>query len=161
MTKAINYFVSYTRKDKRLVDAFLNLLQPRLAIAQEFSFRRWMDRDIIIGVEWRPQIRSAIEESDLGLLLVSPDFFANDFIVDEELAQYINPTTGRIQRALVPVLLKPVPLDGTANLRGLNEIQIYREDDGRAFSETAGAKRDAFVDGFVRKLIQKLNHGAR
>jgi hypothetical protein len=45
----------------------------------------WDDRQIVPGSKWRGEIRSALEDARAGILLVSPDFLASDFILDEEL----------------------------------------------------------------------------
>lgn len=150
------YFVSYAHVDARLVRIFLTLLRPRLAILDDHTFTEWSDAAIVIGEGWHSQIQQALHAADFGLLLISPEFLASSYIQSEELARMVDPATGRPLKPAVPVMLQPVSLDGPVDLRGLQHLQIFRDREGRAFSETRGATRDRFVDALVAALVRKL-----
>lgn len=162
-TRTIRYFVSYAHKDKALVANLLDDLGDRLAIACGFAFERWMDSDILVGERWRDAIQKALDGCDLGLLLLSPAFFASGFIRREELPALLSRTpspTGAPRtdplKPLVPVILKPLDLDGSADLAGLEQIQCFRDSQGRAFSQTRGPARDAFAAELTRAILAKL-----
>jgi hypothetical protein len=55
--------------------------------------------------------------------------------------------------------LKPVPLDGSADLKGLQHVQVFRDDRGRWFSQTGGHIREAFADQLVAAMFAKLRGG--
>jgi TIR domain len=75
-------FISYSHHD---VD-WLNRLKPSLKlILQKNDALEWSDTDIAVGEKWNDQIMTAINESKLAILLVSPYFLASDFIMDVEL----------------------------------------------------------------------------
>ena len=75
-------FVSYSREDADLMRRFVKMLEPE---RRRLGLEVWVDRAIGPGREWRPEIEAAIERADVALLLVSPDFLASSFIVDQEL----------------------------------------------------------------------------
>ncbi len=159
MDETLTYFVSYARKDRTQADQLLDLLRPRLKIAAGIRLRQWNDRMIPLGDLWREEIATALRAADFGLLLLSPEFFASDFIGHHELPHFIEPRGGNsavIHKPIVPVGLKPVPLDGSADLKGVQHTQIFRDDQGRWFSQTRGHVREAFADQLAAALLAKL-----
>jgi len=70
-------------------------------------------------------------------LLLSPAFFASEFVRREQLLDGKGEPHTRIRKPLVPVLLESLPLDGGADLAGLEQLQIFRGADGRSLGETA------------------------
>jgi hypothetical protein len=158
MRTPCHYFVSYANADQHSVDQLMDLLRPRLKIASGFEFNEWIDHNIVIGEDWRNQILTAIDQAEFGLLLLSPSFFASDFIVDEELRRFISThaNSARIHKAIVPVALKAIPLDGSAHLHGLQHTQIFHDQQQRCFQQCRGQSKDGFVDRLVSQLINKL-----
>lgn len=155
MTTRKNYFVSYAQADNPLPHKLLELLRPRLAIRKDFDFHEWMDTQIPLGADWRREIQQALAHCDFGLLLLSPRFFASPFITDHELPHFLGPRPGggiAIRKSIVPVGLKHVPLDGSADLKGLDQTQIFRDPRNRWFDQTRGHIREAFADGLVAAL---------
>ena len=65
-----------------------------------------MDNQILPGEHWRAEIDQALERSRFGLLLLSPQFFARDFIMEKELPPLL------AKPMVVPVALHRIPLDG-------------------------------------------------
>jgi len=49
----------------------------------------WSDQQERVGEKWREQLDAAITRSDAALLLISPDFLASRFIIQEELPALI------------------------------------------------------------------------
>jgi hypothetical protein len=167
MPRDLAYFVSYARTDHAQVERLSSLLTPRLTIVRDFRFTGWIDDEIRVGERWTDAIGAALAGCDFGLMLLSPAFFASGFIRREELPHFIDqsaaPTatsgaTGqtRIRKPLVPVMLKPVPLDCSADLAGLEQLQVFRDREGRAFSQTRGTTADAFTDALVAAILAKL-----
>ncbi|WP_089725512.1 toll/interleukin-1 receptor domain-containing protein [Candidatus Thiosymbion oneisti] len=154
-----NFFVSYARADGHLPNRLLELLRPRLAIMQGFDCDTWIDTMIPVGAAWRREIDTALAQCDFGLLLLSPGFFASRFISERELPRFLGlgPDGGiRIRKPIVPVGLKYVPLDGSADLKGLDQIQIFRDSQDRWFNQTRGQVSETFADQLVAAIVAKL-----
>ncbi|MEA2186084.1 MAG: hypothetical protein QOK16_1095 [Solirubrobacteraceae bacterium] len=79
-------FVSYSRKDAEWLRRVVTMLKPLVRVRR---CELWFDTLIETGEQWRPEIEAAIARADIALLLVSPDFLASDFIMDEELPALI------------------------------------------------------------------------
>jgi len=79
-------FVSYSHADAEWVQRLEVLLKP---VVRARRLRVWADPHIPVGNDWRRDIAAAIERTRVGLLLVSGDFLASDFIMDEELPALI------------------------------------------------------------------------
>jgi hypothetical protein len=109
----IQGFISYSHRNK---DALERLVVHLAAIERMSTFRFWYDkRKLLAGDFFDREIEDAIERSSFFVLLVSPDFFASDYIFNNELPAIIS----RIKKSdspCVPVILTqclwPVWLEG-------------------------------------------------
>ena len=54
-------------------------------LKRETEISIWSDADILAGHEWPSEIRGALDDASVAVLLVSANFLASDFIVDHEL----------------------------------------------------------------------------
>lgn len=150
MPVSIRYFVSYAHGDAADAQRLRGLLRPLFATSAKFEFSGWTDHLILPGEHWREEIEKALAKADFGLLLLSPNFFASKFIIEDELTALLE------KSRVVPVMLKRVLLDGTMELRGLQDREIFLGSRGRAFKECHGADRDAFALELFRKITALL-----
>lgn len=157
----VRIFLSYARVNRAEKTDLLERLEPRFGISRKYVFDVWQDERVQVGEAWPEQIRAALMDAHLGILLLTPEFLASTFITTEELPAFIE-TDGvaRPGRRVVPVALKPVDLVNV-DLRGLEERQIYRDVQGRAYSQCTGPRKDAWVDGLVNQLYAVLSRYAR
>ena len=73
-------FVSYSHSDKEFLSEIQKHFKPFL---KQIDF--WDDTKIQSGQKWKKEIRNAISETKIAILLVSADFLASDFISTDEL----------------------------------------------------------------------------
>lgn len=83
--KSRNVFVSYSHKDSAHLERLRVHLKPleKLGVVDV-----WDDTKIKVGNDWKKEIDAALHQAAIAVLIVSADFLASDFIVDNELLQY-------------------------------------------------------------------------
>jgi len=94
--------------------------------------------------------------------MLSPDFFASGFITGTELCHFIKTHAAgatRVCKPIVPVGLVPIPLDGRADLRSLEQVQVFRDRDQRWFDRTKGHIRTDFADQLAGAIAHRLDVG--
>jgi TIR domain-containing protein len=70
----------------------------------------WSDTKIIPGANWREEIKRAIETASVGVLLVSADFLASQFIAEDELPPLLKAAETR-GTVILSVILSPCGFD--------------------------------------------------
>jgi len=94
-------FISYSHKDARWRDDLLTHLKPYL---RDGSITAWSDKDIQPGSRWLNEIRQALAQTRVAVLLVTPHFLASDFIHEHELTPFLNQAvTGGVTILWIPV----------------------------------------------------------
>lgn len=104
MAKPITIFISYSHKD----DSFLKELQTFLRpYSRSKKIEIWTDKNIVAGQKWNDLIKAKLNESEIILFLVSPDFLASDYINDVEIKSAIE--NNRI--ITIPVIIRPIRME--------------------------------------------------
>lgn len=151
--KAITGFVSYAHDDSADVKKLRAVLEPLFKTSAHYAFSNWSDHEILPGEFWRREIEEALRRSHFGLLLLSPNFLASRFISREELPVLLE------KGMIVPIALHRVPLDGSVDLKGLQDRQLFRDSHKRSFDgcRTATSRRDFALElfGQIDKLLEK------
>jgi hypothetical protein len=96
-------FFSYSHKDEALRDQ----LETHLAmLKRQGVISTWHDRRLIAGDSIDDEIARELEQADIVLLLVSPDFLASDYCYGVEVARALERHAASEAR-VIPVILRP------------------------------------------------------
>jgi len=146
----VSLFVSWAHKDRRAKDALFDVLYLgslaglRVTVHGDFS--------VGVGVRWKPNILEQMARCDFALLLLSPAYVASTFIAETEIPTLL----GRPGDRALPLLLKPLPLDGSRTLHGLEDLQVFTGPDGVSFLDTRGAARERFARDLETALRRRF-----
>ena len=147
MPKPMPYFLSYAHDDEADVNRFRDVIRPLLKGSTECAFSEWIDHSILPGLAWREQIDKALAAGSFGILLVTPNFLASSFITKTELPALL------AKPMVVPVALHKISFDGTLDLKGLADRQVFHDSKRRTFDacKTKAVRRD-----FALELYGKI-----
>ncbi|MFA0162294.1 hypothetical protein BCT47_25250 [Vibrio splendidus] len=96
-------FVSYSHADRTYLDRLLVHLKP---LEKQGSLDVWEDSKIMTGAHWQSEIDKALQQANIAILMISADFLASDFIVNNELPPLL--TKAEVQGTkIVPVIVSP------------------------------------------------------
>ncbi len=117
MSNPLKVFLSYSHVDevhRAELEKHLKILQRAGRIAP------WHDRKIAPGSEWKGVIDENLEQADVILLLVSPDFINSDYCWDIETRRALEKHDERSAR-VIPIILRPCDWQNApfAKLQGL------------------------------------------
>jgi hypothetical protein len=96
-------FISYSHVDTACLERLLVHLKP---LERSNTVVCWSDRRLRTGDKWRAELEKNLGEAVIAILLVSADFLASDFIVNNELPPLLIKADSKGLRIL-PVVLKP------------------------------------------------------
>ncbi|HEY7122718.1 MAG TPA: toll/interleukin-1 receptor domain-containing protein [Ktedonobacterales bacterium] len=141
-------FISYSHKDKEYLEEFqdqLKFLQHR-GLVDVF----WADTEIKSGDVWRTQIKAAIASARVAIFLVSPAFFASDFISSQELPPVLE--AARAHRTVV----LPVILD--YSLFEFSELANYQtiNDPNTPLASLSRVERNKIWVQMVKRVMEAL-----
>lgn len=97
---SVKLFYSYAHKDLVLKDE----LAKHLGNAR---ISAWYDRDIYPGTNWEDEIDDNLEQADIVLLLISPDFKASNYFSGKEMKRILEREKEKSAH-VIPVLIRPV-----------------------------------------------------
>jgi hypothetical protein len=111
------------------------------------TIRGWHDRKIKPGDNWRDQISTHLEEAEIILLLVSPDFIASDYCYEVEMTRAIERHNDG-EALVIPIILRPADWEVTpfsslqALPKGGKPVTLWTNED-EAFKNIAEGIRKA------------------
>lgn len=149
----VKLFYSYSHKDENFRDD----MEKHLATLQQGGFiEEWHDRKIQPGQEIQGEIDRHLHESDVVLLLLSPDFLASSECIKETKRSL--DLHNRSQARVVPVIVRPCAWKGSHDLSKL----LALPKDGKPISEWNNRDR-AFLDVYngIRKILEAMPFSLR
>lgn len=111
-------FCSYSHHDEAFLHRLLIHLRP---LEKRGLLDMWVDTQLRAGDLWKDEISKALARASVAILLVSADFLASDFIVDNELPPLLEKAETEGTR-IVPIILKPCRFTRDPNLLKFHAI---------------------------------------
>ena len=96
-------FISYSHRDEKALDR----LHTHLAVLRRTNLiAAWYDREILAGGEVDHDIESNLDNSEIFLALVSPDFLASNYCYEREMEVALKRHEQGALR-VIPIILEP------------------------------------------------------
>ncbi|KLN60799.1 hypothetical protein WH96_10010 [Kiloniella spongiae] len=96
-------FISYSHKDASVLERLHTHLAP---LKRDKIIETWYDRDILAGSDLDNEISNKLNNSELFLLLISPDFLASDYCYNKEMHVALEKhQTGKAR--VIPIIIEP------------------------------------------------------
>jgi TIR domain len=131
-------FVSYAHADAEWLRRLLLHLKP---LRRKRAIKVWADTDIKPGTPWRDEIKRAIGESNIAILLLSAEFLRSDFIAGNELLPILTKAKAeglRVLQVMVgPCLLEEAP--------GLEEFQMVNRPEEPLVNASKGEQDEIWL----------------
>jgi hypothetical protein len=139
-------FVSYSHADARSLTRLQIHLKP---LEKENQIELWDDTRILAGAKWKEEIEAALERAAIAVLLISADFLASDFVVDNELPPLLQAAEEK-GTTILPVILKPCRFARDKNLSRFQAINDPRK--------PLLSMRDAEQEEMYAKLAERIEN---
>lgn len=127
--KKIRIFISYSSKDRALMELLLQGLKDHLSTKLGYEIEFWVDKAIDMGADWDKTIHENISKADAAIILVSAGFVASPYIRNEELSEFLKRMT-REGFLILPVLIRNYDFVSFEDLSGLQFFKAYYDDYG-------------------------------
>lgn len=111
-------FVSYSHTDNEYLERLKIHLKP---FEKKGQIDLWVDTKIKGGEKWKDKINAALDKSVIAILLISADFLASDFIVDNELPPLLKAAEEK-GKIILPLIVKPCRFTSDENLSKFQSI---------------------------------------
>jgi hypothetical protein len=135
-------FVSYSHKDKSWLEKLRTALAPMM---RGERLEVWDDTRVQPGADWAIEIKKAISRARVGIMLVSPDFLASDYVFSVELPELLKQQTAGLTILWIPV--RHSSYDRTA----LKDIQAAY-DPSKPLAGLSAAKRDEALVQIAQRI---------
>lgn len=116
--KGNKIFISYSHKDHEYLNRLMVHLKP---LEKQGLIDPWVDTRLLAGDKWKKEIEKALKSAKVGILLVSADFLASDFIINNELPPLLQAAEEN-GTLIIPVILRPCRFTREKTLREFQAI---------------------------------------
>ena len=144
-------FISYCRADAAWLDRLKIHLRP---LVRRTALEVWDDSRISPGQTWHEEISNALARARVAVLLISADFLASEFIVNNELPPLLH-RAARGGLLMVPLMVSPCLFAGHEELsryQSVNRPDRPLSGMSRTDAEAALVSLGRSVDQYFRRL---------
>lgn len=146
---SVKIFCCYAHEDEPLLNKLKSHLRPLQYIGR---IEIWHDRDISAGAKWEEEINKNLNEAQIILLLISPDFMNSDYCYGKEMKKALE-RHKRGEAVVIPIILRRVHWQDI-----LGDIQALPRDGEPVMSSLWHSPDDAFFDVIegIKQAIKNL-----
>jgi hypothetical protein len=141
-------FICYCNKDKKWLEEMRTMLAP---VIRRKVLSVWHDRKIKPGEKWRSEIAKALRKTRVGVLLVTKNFLASEFINEVEL-KYLLRNAKTIGIKLLPVYVGHCMWKHSP----LAEVQFVNDTE-----KPLGQYRGTNLDKHLKEVCEKIEKAYR
>jgi hypothetical protein len=147
----MNAFISYSHQDAPMLDNFHKHLAQ---LQRDRLLKAWTDREVMAGGTLEQQIFQSLEDSQLFIALLSPDYIASRYCYEKEFERALK-LLEQEQLIIIPIIVEPCDWLNTP----FNQFKALPKD-GKAVS-LWGNQNTAFLDVIqnIRKLLTESSAG--
>ncbi len=143
-------FISYSHKDEKWKNLFATHLK---ALVRQGDITLWDDLKIGTGDDWYPAIQKALQESKVGICLLSADYLASGFINKEEIPAFMDRRKNE-GMLIIPILIRPC---AWKTIRWLKNILIFPRDNISIEEIPLKVKREKALVEITEYIYDKIN----
>lgn len=141
----IDVYISYAQQDT----AWMERLRKQLSAAERIGLvDAWHDGEIEIGTDKVEAAQKAMEAAEIVVLLLSADFFASEYLYEQEMGRALELAKAK-KVTLIPVLLR----DCTWQLTPLAQHQILPKN-GKPITDNSWSNPDRALKQVVDEVIR-------
>jgi internalin A len=140
-------FISYCHANKKWLNKVKVAIKP---LMRNQIINEWDDTKILPGQDWKFEINKALEKSNIAILLVTPEFLASDFIMNDELPYFLE-KKAKNELTILWLLISPC----LHELTDLSKIQCVNSPSSPLDELTQSTQNEVFVK--LSKTIMALN----
>ncbi len=104
LPRLVNIFFCYAHEDETLLNKLKTHLKP---LQRRGIIDVWYDQDISAGTEWEHEIDAHLNQAQIILLLISPDFINSDYCYSIEMKRALE-RHERGEATVIPIFLRLV-----------------------------------------------------
>jgi hypothetical protein len=131
-------FLSYAHADRHEKDALMVQLAP---LEHQLLISTWSDDKIGPGEKWLEEIDRALGSAAVGVLLVSANFLASDFIRSQEVPKLLERHSS--DTVIYPIIIKPCAWRA---VDWLNQLQVRSPDGEPVWRDNGRFAEQALAD---------------
>ena len=138
-------FISYSHNDQKWEQRVIKHLG---VLEKEKKLTVWDDRQISGGDDWLSEIKQAIQECDVALLLISVDFLNSGFILGQEVPKLLERRANESIR-VIPVILSSCQWTKVSWLSGIQARPVG----GKPLSLLSRPKAEAALSALAEEVL--------
>jgi len=146
-------FISYSHKDAKWLEQIRVHLKP---LERDYDIEIWDDTKIRSGSDWRQEIKKAVQNARVALLLISADFLASDFITQEELPSLLD-AAKRDGARIIPLLLRPSRFKDT---KSISVFQAFNSP-SKTLIEIRKSDQERILVDLTREIVSEFENIAK